>query len=1093
MRYKAILTATLILILTYSKSNAQAITDTATLRNAIKTLITTNGAQQITAAKLNRILNGTLNVMPLSAPHVDTVYQRGDSLFYKKNGIEYLGAITGGGSYEPPITAPYSPLQYFNGYKQFAPLNADSIPGGASNLYWYNTNANAGWGLNLSLGSGGTAFTFSADSLKLATLTQARRIADSAAAAVPISGKVNYTDTSTMLSPYLKAANAFNLPAQTGNSGKYLTTNGTSASWGSVSGGGSGSVDTTSLSSRINNLATKLPYYSVTDYGAIDDSLTDNTAAIQNTIDTAYAHGGGIVYFPFLTKGKYLIKGPIKTTDTYGDAVTNSQIYIPYSSYDHVSSAPTIILRSDYPPNPYSDYTAGQHENTQQVELISTLGGSNTGAVIGSAYAYSFYGNWNYTQLYMENMTIVVRSVTDIGTDTVATLGALDLSTVEMSNLLNVKVKTQSFLGTSVQPLAGTFGIYGPVNNNFNATNWTNIFVSGFDKGLILSENANVVTSNINGCDTGICLTTGFHSVNIGRSIVQWCKVNLEIKSLSIFNIEQLDMEDYGDSTYSSHTPRSWFTNVYDVYEPDSTGSVGNVHYHMNYAYGSSHDQEIKSVIYSPLISMNTMPSVVAHLPNRNYINTTALHAMVNNDHVVGLDLSKITFAGSGGLSGATFSYLKVPSNDGATVDSTALSFNTTLSSALHGTDISSGFGDVRVGSLAGLSTGSYITATGANTGHNGNLYLSTITGGGKIAMNVTGGDTALVINSTGDITTPNRIGINLGTGVLPTHNLEVGGTVQFNSLNTGGLVFSNAAGLLSNTYSGGGGLASSSSTGLVSIGNQTLGSGIKTMQEVATTSSFDLPITSSQTVGVINMNGYPIYHSYGSLTNTFVGTSTGNFSMTGSGNAGFGYHNLAALTAGNFNTTVGSSAGSYLTSSNENTMVGFGAGSNATDPSSNICIGAFSGKNIYSNSNGGGSAGYNVMIGDSAGSVITYNGSYNVLIGHYALNYPSAIPNNKLCVTGGSTGANLLYGDFNTGQLQVNASQYSPALTPSAALEVISTSRGLLPPRLTAAQRNAISSPATGLTLYCTDCIATDSSTGVMQTYNGSGWKNNW
>lgn len=32
-----------------------------------------------------------------------------------------------------------------------------------------------------------------------------------------------------------------------------------------------------------------------------------------------------------------------------------------------------------------------------------------------------------------------------------------------------------------------------------------------------------------------------------------------------------------------------------------------------------------------------------------------------------------------------------------------------------------------------------------------------------------------------------------------------------------------------------------------------------------------------------------------------------------------------------------------------------------------------------------------------------------------------------------------------------------------------------------------------TGLTIFCTDCTATDSSTGVMQTWTGSSWKNNW
>lgn len=51
-----------------------------------------------------------------------------------------------------------------------------------------------------------------------------------------------------------------------------------------------------------------------------------------------------------------------------------------------------------------------------------------------------------------------------------------------------------------------------------------------------------------------------------------------------------------------------------------------------------------------------------------------------------------------------------------------------------------------------------------------------------------------------------------------------------------------------------------------------------------------------------------------------------------------------------------------------------------------------------------------------------------------------------------------------------------------SAALEVKSDTKGILFPRMTKTQRDGISSPAKGLTIYCTDCDA-----GELQTFNGN------
>lgn len=53
-----------------------------------------------------------------------------------------------------------------------------------------------------------------------------------------------------------------------------------------------------------------------------------------------------------------------------------------------------------------------------------------------------------------------------------------------------------------------------------------------------------------------------------------------------------------------------------------------------------------------------------------------------------------------------------------------------------------------------------------------------------------------------------------------------------------------------------------------------------------------------------------------------------------------------------------------------------------------------------------------------------------------------------------------------------------------SAQLEISSTNKGFLPPRMTLAQRNLISNPVAGLVIWCSDC-------DELQVYNGYIWKN--
>ena len=79
------------------------------------------------------------------------------------------------------------------------------------------------------------------------------------------------------------------------------------------------------------------------------------------------------------------------------------------------------------------------------------------------------------------------------------------------------------------------------------------------------------------------------------------------------------------------------------------------------------------------------------------------------------------------------------------------------------------------------------------------------------------------------------------------------------------------------------------------------------------------------------------------------------------------------------------------------------------------------------------------------------------------------------------------IFTTFATTAQSVGINADGSAANASAILDLKSTTKGLLPPRMTYVERNTISSPAQGLMIYCTDC----GSYGEPQFYNGSSWVN--
>ena len=72
-------------------------------------------------------------------------------------------------------------------------------------------------------------------------------------------------------------------------------------------------------------------------------------------------------------------------------------------------------------------------------------------------------------------------------------------------------------------------------------------------------------------------------------------------------------------------------------------------------------------------------------------------------------------------------------------------------------------------------------------------------------------------------------------------------------------------------------------------------------------------------------------------------------------------------------------------------------------------------------------------------------------------------------------------------GQLRQKIGNNGTNIENCSVLELASTARGFLPPRMTLVQRNNIASPLAGLVVWCTDCLPL----GQLEVYNGSSWTN--
>jgi hypothetical protein len=273
---------------------------------------------------------------------------------------------------------------------------------------------------------------------------------------------------------------------------------------------------------------------------------------------------------------------------------------------------------------------------------------------------------------------------------------------------------------------------------------------------------------------------------------------------------------------------------------------------------------------------------------------------------------------------------------------------------------------------------------------------------------------------------TNNRLRINQATDAG--FRLDVNGTARITStLNTDADAVVNGV----NIGRGAGNVATNTRVGQNALNANTTGN--------SNTANGVYALFANTTGGGNTANGvYALFANTTGDDNTANGVNALFANTTGGGNTANGYYALVSNTTGNNNTANGVQALQNNTTGGGNTANGYYAGRYISDGTTALTI---------SNDS--------VFIGTNT-RALADNQTNQIVIGTSAIGLGS----NTTVLGNSSTTDTAIYGRLLSGTTTPIA---------SAQVQIDSTTRGFLPPRMTTAQINAISSPAVGLVVYNT------------------------
>jgi len=458
------------------------------------------------------------------------------------------------------------------------------------------------------------------------------------------------------------------LPSQSGQSGNFLTTNGSNASWAATSGGGgsipagtfdvvatyhgSGSAQTTTGNISSSSSTTTLTVGSAIDFainqgicvigaGAGGTNLVttisnivgttitvaspalttvagavvqhDDTLAINTALAAALTAGGGTVLLSNINGGRYRCSGALNGT-------TNSVLTIPQNSSDASGIYPHIILKGSIE-GKSNTVTESGYGNVM-LDFLTAPAASGTQPSGFAVHAFvdppdGLDTNANPIRIEIDEIYWLFR-------------GNSDLNGISLNNSLqarignNVVVTTQSVSGAIVQPTNQTWGIRMPGlgNNVYSFAGACQVI--GFYHGIWTGElcvlgrpyvifcvNALTLGGSLHPVIGSICTQDNNHDVNVLQNTpsAPVIAVNLIVES------ENFTSGWWSTATYNIVDPGNWLRGLIQ-YTTGSQNGTTTTNWTRN---GAQLCQIVNSAIGQPITQTfkgdNATSSVTFQLP----------------------------------------------------------------------------------------------------------------------------------------------------------------------------------------------------------------------------------------------------------------------------------------------------------------------------------------------------------------------------------------------------------------------------------------------------------------------------------------------